>query len=452
MRLTIGFAGVIRGRVDPLVLAVVRATNPWIDDPPAFFRWEAERRPREWVPRTVPAARDWPLVGKAHLAIGARQVGKSTYLRHFLATRREAPLILNAEELAIRGWARSPALAAFDLGRLTTPATPLFFEEVQHLDDAGLFVKGLVDLGVRNAIYVTGSSAYHLHARTRESLAGRAARATIHPLGLHEIAARLPAALPPALRAARLREEALQMAVWGGYPEVVTSLDKARVLTFLLESFILRDASDLFRIQHLDAFRRLLVLVAGQVGSLVNAAEWAGHCGVSRDTVQSYVDVLVETQVLQRVSPFVGGRRAEVTRQPKVYYCDNGVLSAVARRFEPFAQRVDRGAIFEGFVAAELRKHLDPLHPMDALRYWRSTSKAEVDFVVERPGGIVAFECKAAELKRPELSRSARSFIDAYRPMRFIVVNLALSRDDTVSGCRVSWRPPEWLVDPFAAD
>lgn len=437
--------------MDSALLTVIRAANPWQSQADIFSHWEGNQRTTEWLPRVARATDTWPVTRKAHLLIGARQVGKSSFLRRFLASRHEAPLLLNAEELTIRGWAKSPALVAVDLAGLTEPETPVLWEEAQHLDDAGLLLKGLIDLGVRNPLYVTGSSSYHLRARTRESLAGRAVRTMMHPLGLHELAACVEpqAAL---FRASVIRERALELAVWGGYPEVVTSPSKLDVLAHLLEAFIVRDASDLFKIKHLDAFRKLLILIAGQVGNLVNASEWAGHCGVARDTIQSYVDLLIETHVLHRVSPFAGGKRAEVTHQPKVYFCDNGVLNVVARRFTPFDERADRGALFESFVGAEIRKHLDLLHPMDALRYWRSTSKAEVDFVVERLDGLVAFECKATALRRPKLSRSARSFIDAYRPRRFTVVNLSLTHDDSLSGCRISWRPPEWLVDPFAED
>ena len=306
-----------------------------------------------------------------------------------------------------------------------------------------------MDARLPNPLYITGSSAWHLHARTRESLAGRAVRAFMHPLSLAE---RAPAGLPPLLAEARLRELAETAAVLGGYPEVVTRPAPERTLRGLLEAFVIRDASDLFRIKHLDAFRRLLLLIAGQVGRLVNTSEWAALCGISRDTVENYVDLLVESQVLQRVTPFVGGKRAEVTHHPKVYFCDNGLLNAITGRFEPFAGRTDRGALFENLVAAELRKHLDPLHPVGTLRYWRSTSKAEVDFVIDdaAQGGVIGIECKAAALTRPELTRSARSFIQAYQPTRFVVVNLGLTHDAVIEGVPVAWRPAAWLASPWA--
>jgi predicted AAA+ superfamily ATPase len=435
--------------MDANLVDLLRLANPWLENHRAFPEAVAHRIPEPYIERRLPGAEAWPEPRKAHLLIGARQVGKSSFLWKRFRSKRTPPLWLNAEEASIRGWLSSATRVAADLADLVEPRFPLFIDEAQHLPDAGLLIKGLIDGGLPNTIYVTGSSAFHLMARTRESLAGRASRALMHPLSIEETTA-AAGRQAPAIRAALAREQALRHAVVGGYPEVWTSGAPEKTLSHLLEAFVLRDASDLFRIQHLGAFRKLLLLVAGQIGSLVNVAEWASHCGVARETVDSYLDILVETHIVHRVEPFAAGKRAEVTHRPKVYFCDNGLRNIVARQFGVFAERVDRGALLENLVAAELRKRLTPLSPLDVIRYWRSTSGAEVDFVVERPGGLVGIEVKAADMKRPALTRSARSFIDAYHPSRFVVVNLSLADDARIGGTRVEWRPVETLADAGA--
>jgi hypothetical protein len=148
------------------------------------------------------------------------------------------------------------------------------------------------------------------------------------------------------------------------------------------------------------------------------------------------------------VRPFVGGRRAELTHRPKVYLADSGLRNAIVRQFDPVETRADRGALFELWVAGELAKRLSPLSPTDVLRFWRSRSGAEVDFVVERPVGLHAFEAKATALRRPELSRSARSFIEAYQPRRFVVVNFSLAATERLGETDVWWVPPEAFADP----
>ncbi len=430
--------------MDTHTLQVLTQTNPWLRDPSAVKAHLSRHLPPRFIPRLLPQASSWPVPGKAHLLVGARQVGKTTYLWQRLGQAKRPLLVVNAEEPALRMWCRSPSLFARDIAALVPSQTPLLLDEAQHLDEAGLFIKGLVDAHLPNPLFITGSSSYHLQSRTRESLAGRALRATLHPFSLDEITATY-AAMPPILRQARAREDALRQATWGAYPEVWLSKQPAEVLIRLREAFLLRDASDLFRVQNLDAFRRLLHLLARQVGSLVNISEWATICGVSRATITSYLSALEESHIVRRIRPFAGQRRSEITRNPKVYFCDNGLLSAALGHFETFDKRLDRDALLENWVAAELLKHLDPLDPRGSLRFWRSKAGAEIDFVVEGNAGLCGIEVKASASDRCKLSRSARSFLDAYHPTLLLVVGLGATGEETVTGCRVRWIGPEDL-------
>ena len=93
------------------------------------------------------------------------------------------------------------------------------------------------------------------------------------------------------------------------------------------------------------------------------------------------------------------------------------------RRLKAGRARADRGALWENVVFNELAKRLELL---DEIRFWRSKSGAEVDFVVRRGERLVAIEVKAAEIVRPTVSRGAHSFLEAYRPACLGVVNASL--------------------------
>ena len=433
--------------MDARLSALLAVDNPWLEDPERKPDAFAGRVPSTPVPRHVPGLERWPVARHAHLVVGPRRAGKTTLIWLWCRSRGQPPLLLNAEEPAIREWSASPALAARDLEALVGPEVPILLDEAQRLPEAGLFVKGLIDRALPNPLFVTGSSSFHLLAKTRESLAGRAVRAVLHPFSLAELGATLPPA-PAALKALRLRELALRHAVVGGYPDAWLAAEPRPVLEHLVEGVVLRDASDFFRVQHLDAFHKLLRLVAGQVGSLVNLSEWAGICGVARATIAGYLDLLVETHLVHLVTPFVGGRRAEVTGRPKVFVVDGGVRGVLVNALQPFDDRPDRGPVLENWVAGELLKR-QPALLGPGLRYWRSTSGAEVDFVLAGDDGLTGVEVKATPLHRPALSRSARSFIDAYRPGQFVVVNLALEHEETLGATRVRWVGPEWLAGPL---
>ncbi len=431
----------------PATLHTLRRLNPWLDNPSSFSTEVQSHLSGKFLPRILRRAERWPVERKAHLLTGARQVGKSSFLWNRFATANEPPLFVSAEEPSLREWCLSPAEVVDDVRQLVPPNTPFFLDEAQHLGDAGLFVKGLIDGGLANPIYVTGSSAFHLKARTRESLAGRAVRAMLHPFSLEELCAEHHD-LSPLLFADKSREIATRQMVVGGYPEAWLAEDSEAVLLDHVEAFLVRDASDLFAVENLTAFRNLLGLLTGQVGSLVNLSEWASLCGVSRNVVSSYLDILEDNHIITRIAPFVGGKRAEVTSRRKVYFCDNGILAAVGGGFHNFTTRVDRGRIMESWVATELLKHVFVLKPDEQLHFWRSKSGAEVDFVLRRGDRLFGFEVKAAHLGRPSLSRSARSFIEAYHPTRFYIINTGLDTRDHLGETEIHWVGPQLFARP----
>jgi hypothetical protein len=421
------------------ILELLRRENLWLEHPERWRPAVAARLPTRYVPRTAPALAELVRGGRpkggAVLVIGPRQAGKSTWAWKQLESLEPRVLYVDCELRLLREWCRDPGGFLADLeGVLRRPAA-IFLKEAQHLEDAGLFVKGLVDRGVSCPVLVTGSSSFHLHAKTRESLAGRARRLQLLPFSLAEVCQEL-AGLAPLLRAAAVRERMLRHAVVGGYPAVWDSAEPGGELAALLEAFVVRDASDLYRIDRPDAFRLLLGLAARQIGSPVKLSEWAGVAGIAATTVSTYLEILEESHVLVRAPVFVGGKRAELLASPKYYFVDCGLRNRLAGDLRPFDQRLDRGPLLENWVFSELHKAM-PLGL--AVHWWRTKSGAEVDFVIGDGARRVGIEVKAARETRPVLSRGARSFIEAYAPTRLLVANLGLEHTAEVSGTTVEW-------------
>ena len=111
--------------------------------------------------------------------------------------------------------------------------------------------------------------------------------------------------------------------------------------------------------------------------------------------------------------------------------------------FQPAAERPDRGALLENLVFTELAKTIHPL--LDGLSTWRSKAGAEVDFVVEHQGRLLACEVKAGD-SRGTLSRSARSFLEAYQPEQFLIVNRRAFPETTEGSTRIRFLPIEDLT------
>ena len=434
----------MRGEVRTILIR----DNPWLENEKALEPWLGSRLPAHYIQREVVTLHRsrWRESNRAHLVVGPRQAGKSTAIWAHLSAIGEPALFVDCEQPLLREWCRSAALVLADLDAALHRPVTLFFEEAQHLENAGLFVKGLVDRKVGVPLLVTGSASFHLGAKVRESLAGRATRSRLLPFSLAEVSSDLESQ-PPLVRSQEAERRFARHVAVGGYPEVWLSADPGGLLTDIGEALVLRDASDLFRINRPDAFRRLLRLAAAQVGGLVNLSEWAAILGVSRDTVASYLEILESSHIVAVLRPFAGGRRSELTRAQKLFFVDNGIRHHLVGDLRTLEDRADTGVVLENWVFSELWKAL----PTGAeVNFWRSTSNAEVDFVVTSGGTLVGVEVKAAELGRPAITRSARSFVDAYAPTAFLVVNRGIEAGQDLGRTAVRWIRPHQLASSLA--
>ena len=99
----------------------------------------------------------------------------------------------------------------------------------------------------------------------------------------------------------------------------------------------------------------------------------------------------------------------------------------------------DHGFVFQNLVCTllldTLQRHIYDLH------FWRTTNKAEVDFVIERYENPLPVEVKYSSLKKPEITRSLRSFIDHYHPTDGWVINLTYSGELVIDNTTVHFIP-----------
>ena len=414
--------------------------NPWMTQPD-----QAEALIRRYLPETYVLREAEPVNlqnDRALLIVGPRQSGKSTLAWRLLQSCAPNILYLNLEDPLLRSALGVAVEIAALLRERYAFIRAVFLDEAQHLTDAGIFVKGLVDARMGIPILVTGSSSFHLMSKTRESLAGRADRLRLLPFSLQELMRQENPENPAHARSCCERIFRRQM-IHGSYPAVYlapANQDRVRLLSDLTEALILRDASDLFRIKRVDVFRKLLTLLAGQAGNLVNFSELAAVCRVDAGTIHAYVEILEESHIVKVVRPFAGGKRRELTTAPKIFFIDNGIRNQLLNAFsDDIFLRTDKGALMENWAFSELYKRM-PL--TSVIHFWRSKGGGEVDFVVEQAGKIMAMEVKSADLDRPGLSRSGRSFIDAYHPEKFVILNRSLETTLTIDNSQIDFQTP----------
>jgi uncharacterized protein len=186
----------------------------------------------------------------------------------------------------------------------------------------------------------------------------------------------------------------LQALVCGSYPEVVTSANKERLLSNLAADYLFKDVLQLGLVKTPGLIRKLLQLLAYQIGAEVSVNELSLNLGIARNTVDRYMELLEQTFVIFRLPAFSTNLRKEIAKNHKIFFWDTGIRNALLNDFNLNPLRVDIGRLWENWVIAEVAKQ----NLLTGLRYelffWRSRSGSEVDLVIKEGEHLQAYECK----------------------------------------------------------
>lgn len=349
--------------------------------------------------RAVAALGEMPAVALT----GPRQVGKTTLAlamgEAFAPTR--PPRYLDLESEADRARLAQPELYLADhAGEL------LILDEVQRTPQLFAVLRGQIDrarrAGQRHGLYLLlGSASMDLLRQSGESLAGRIAHLELAPLTLAE-AAGVPAD---------------ELWLRGGFPESVLAADHAASLRWrqnYVRSMLERDVQLFSPRAAVQTLRRLWTMLAHHQGGLLNAAMFARNLGVDGKTIAHYLDLLVDLMLVRRLPPWHANVGKRLVKSPKVYVRDAGLLHAllgIADKDTLLSHPV-LGASWEGWVI----ENLLALAPPDSEAFfYRSAAGAEIDLLVQRPGG----ERWAIEIKRslsPKLERGFHAGCEDVRP------------------------------------
>lgn len=322
----------------------------------------------------------------------------------------------------------------------------VFIDEIQRKENAGLFLKGIYDMNLPYKLIVSGSGSLELKEKVHESLVGRKRIFELSTLdfeefigfktGKDELTAFFD--LYPEL-ALQYLEEYIN---FGGYPKLVLEAEISKKLSAIDEiyrSYLERDLSVLLNIQKTESLTHLVRILASQAGSLVNISELSNTLGLAMQTVRHYLWYLEKTFIIQKVTPYFRNVRKEVTKASTYYFVDLGLKNFATGQFGNALSIPATGFLFENFVYQALKKgiYLSPA----TIHFWRSKDGAEVDFVVDTGQEVIPVEVKYSYLKKPEISRSFRSFLTKYKPDKAYIVHLGLNLEAEIEGAKIYFIP-----------
>jgi len=154
---------------------------------------------------------------------------------------------------------------------------------------------------------------------------------------------------------------------------------------------------DVLDVADLELFGRFLRLCAGRNGQLLNLSSLAGDCGISHSTARRWLDVLETSFLGVRLRPYHRSFNKRLTRSPKLYFLDTGLLCYLLgiRKTDDLLVHPLRGQVFEAFIVSELLKNRVHRDQAPGLFFWRDHRGNEVDVVLDRARGPLALEAKS---------------------------------------------------------
>jgi uncharacterized protein len=342
------------------------------------------------------------------ILIGARQVGKTTLLRY-----TENYLINHSEQVSFFSLEDRELLADLNIHPknifkyIDAQNQYLLIDEIQYLADPSNFLKYIYDLhSDKIKLVVTGSSAFYIDRKFKDSLAGRKKIINIHPFSFSEfLLAKNEQQLAEKISSHQFWDnfEKLQIIkpqmdrvyllfneyfTYGGYPKIVLEQDKKEKVAMLRElhlSFLRKDILE-SGIKNESKFYALLKILAYQTGELVNINELSSTLQLSRDAINNYIYIMEKSFILKLVRPFFNNIRKELSKMSKVYFFDTGFRNSIMNTFESLELRIDKGSSLENIFFTELQ-----CSDIEEINYWRTADKNEVDFIINRK---YAFEIK----------------------------------------------------------
>ncbi|GAB4221483.1 MAG TPA: ATP-binding protein [Spirochaetota bacterium] len=345
----------------------------------------------------IKAARQFPVV----LVTGARQVGKTTFLKHLCEKNRT---YVTLDDPLIQTMAKDdPALF------LQRYHPPVVIDEIQYAPELLPYIKIESDRQKNNNLFwLTGSQYFHTMQGITESLAGRVGIINLSGLSLLE-AKGLGNKVKPFLFKGRINSghpeiqklslKELYTTIWrGSFPAMALNkhIDWNLFYSSYVQTYLQRDVSFLSQVGNITAFTRFMRAAAARTAQLLNISELARDADISVNTAKRWLSVLVSSGVVFLLEPYYSNVSKRLIKSPKLYFLDTGLCCWLTNWTTP--ETLETGAfsgpIFETWVFGEILKTWIHNGLQPSFHFYRDKDQKEIDLLIIKDGIAYPVEIK----------------------------------------------------------
>lgn len=349
---------------------------------------------------------------KVVIVFGARRVGKTILVNEIISKIQEPVLFLNGDDINVHDQLAIRSIENYK--QLLGSHKLLYIDEAQKIPEIGLKLKLMIDEIKGLKIIISGSSSFDIYKEAGEPLTGRKYTFNLFALSEREYDA--------IENKTQKLEKVKERMIFGNYPELLhlpNRNDKIDYLNEMVSSYLLKDILVYENIKNSQKIFNLLRLIAFQIGSEVSLQELGGQLGISKNTVEKYLDVLNKVFILHKVEGYSKNLRKEITKNSRWYFLDNGIRNAVIANFNPISSRNDVGALWENYMISERLKFQEYKRLVSNNYFWRTYDQQEIDWVEERDGSLFGFEFKW----KKEKVKTPSQWKIAYPEASFEIIN-----------------------------
>lgn len=360
---------------------------------------------------------------------GPRQCGKTTLLERIkenLSKNSKNNIIMISFENNITRMQFEENCIDFIKSRLSNEKNYYLFDEVQYVREIGQKLKLIFDTFKDIKIIVTGSSSFDLTSLGKY-LVGRVIFFDLFPFNFGEflkskgekyhkiyqdIKIKIPdIKLKKSIFIDELNNFLFEYLTFGGYPRIVLEENhekKTKLISDIFTTYVEKDIISLYGNKYRDSAVKLLKSLSYILGGLIKYEKLTENTGLKNQEIREILPLLQDSFVIKIVPPFYSNKLNELRKNQKVYFVDFGIRNYLFGSFN----NLDYDFLYENFV-------LNQLKDIKMIKFWRTTQKTEVDFVIDGKDKI-PIEIRTGK----KITRSLRSFIEKYKPPFAIIANL----------------------------
>ena len=339
---------------------------------------------------------------KAVLVTGARQVGKTTMLKHLCEGTDRTYVTL--DNMMARELAKNDPVLFFQ-----TYKPPVLIDEIQKAPELFEQIKIMCDeTDEKGLFWLTGSQQYKMMKKIRDTLAGRIGILNLYSLSQREKnSVVFDTALDFSLQTLQSRQkqvakndvEAIFYHIWeGGMPQVIGVDDELREEYFnsYVDTYLMRDVAEEGGITDTVKFEKFLKVCAALVSEQVNYATLAENADISEPTAKEWIRLLQGLGIVYLLEPYANNELKRLSKTPKLYFCDTGLCAHLSMWLTP--QTLQNGAVsghyYENYVVMELVKNYAYSPAKANITYYRDSNAKEIDVFIEENQTIHPIEIK----------------------------------------------------------